>query len=106
MKDTLHPALFLLAAVLCIPAAITMWLLYKRLAEKHTETWRRLGSPTLLFHQSHASNMNVRSFVWSAEPRALGDRVLERYVLIIKALTVVLGLVFLAAVVTAVAWRA
>ena len=106
MKDFLQPALFLVAAALCIPAAVTTWLLYKRLAEKHAETWRRLGSPTLLFQQSHASSVSVRSFVWSAEPRALGDRVLARYVLIIKALSVLLALIFVAGVVVAVAWRA
>ena len=98
MSEILQPVLFLAMAAVCVPAAITLWLLYGRLAEFHAEVWRQLGSPTLLYRQSHASHSKVRHLIWSAQYRALGDRLVTRYVRTMRVLTVVAFLIFLASV--------
>ena len=89
-----------------VPVVITLWLLYKRLAEFHSGIYQQLGSPTLLFSQSHISNSNVRRFVWSKGHRDLGDYLVNRYVRTLRVLTFILALLFLAGVANGVFGRA
>lgn len=89
-----------------MPGVITLWLLYKRLAEFHSGIYEQLGSPTILFRQSRVSNSNVRRFIWTKGYRDLGDYLVNRYVRTLRVLTFILALLFLAGVANGVFGRA
>lgn len=63
---------------------------------RHPETWKALGSPTLILNNSIANSLRMERFLWRGEYRVLGDRGLNRLAASIKIAFVVYGAVFAA----------
>jgi hypothetical protein len=97
----MHPSdlqVFFLAllALFLVGAALDFWLL-RLLRIDHTDTWRSLGSPTLVTGNSLRSMHAVRTFIAEGRHRRLNDRRIDRIVRLRTAFTMIYRAVLVAA---------
>ena len=81
---TLFDVLFVLSLPVLVVNTVTGFVLHyfflRRMRTGHPETWRRLGSPTMILNNSVGNGLRTTAFVWKREWKRLKDPVVARLV--------------------------
>jgi uncharacterized membrane protein YhaH (DUF805 family) len=94
--ETLLLIIWISLMVFVVSSGVVTSILYRRLRDRHRETWMALGSPTLILNSSIANRRRVNQFLRRGEHRQLGDQTLDRLALAAKVLGGLSMVLFLA----------